>query len=128
MDVVIKAVQMGTVKTSVVIAGDQYLVPVGKGADPLQEIERLCFGSRHREITAVHEDIRLRKVPQAAVYPVGIGQMKDFQFHGVKLINSRDPDEYFRKCHHRTRLVSRDKGNSFHCHGTLPVRFRKADY
>ena len=78
MDVVIKAVQMGTVKTSVVIAGDQYLVPVGKVADPLKEIKCFCLGSRHREISAVHEDIRLRKVPQATVYPVGIRQMQDF--------------------------------------------------
>ena len=128
MDIVIKSVQMGTVKTGVVVAGDQHLVPVWKVADPLQKIKRLCLGSRHREITAVHEDVRLREVPQAAVDTVGVGQMQDFQFHGVKLINSRDPDEYLRKCHQRTRLVSRDKGNSFHCHGTLPVRFRKADY
>ena len=88
MDVVIKAVQMGTVKTSVVIAGDQYLVPVGKVADPLKEIKCFCLGSRHREISAVHEDVRLREVPQAAVDTVGVGQMQDFQFHGAKLINS----------------------------------------
>ena len=88
MDVVIKAVRMSTVKAGVVVARDQHLMPVGKVADPLQKIERLCLGSRHREITAVHEDIRLRKVPQEAVYPVGIGQMQDFQFHGAKLINS----------------------------------------
>ena len=88
MDVVIKAVQMGTVKTGVVVAGDQHLVPVWKVADPLQKIKRLCLGARHREITAVHEDVRLREVPQAAVDTVGVGQMQDFQFHGVKLINS----------------------------------------
>ena len=88
MDVVIKAVQMGTVKTGVVVAGNQHLVPVWKVADPLQKIERLCLGSRHREVPAVHEDIRLREVPQAAVDTVGVGQMQDFQFHGVKLINS----------------------------------------
>ena len=66
MDVVIKAVQMGTVKTSVVIAGDQYLVPVGKVADPLKEIKRLCLGALHREVPTVHEVVRLREVPQAA--------------------------------------------------------------
>ena len=88
MDVVIKAVRMGSVKTGVVIAGKQHLVPVGKVAAPLQKIKCFCLGARHREITAVHEDIRLRKVPQEAVYPVGIGQMQDFQFHGAKLINS----------------------------------------
>ena len=97
MDVVIKAVQMGTVKTGVVVAGDQHLVPVWKVADPLHKIKRLCLGSRHSEITAVHEDVRIRKVPQAAVYPVGIGQMQNFQLHGAKLIKSRDPDEHFRE-------------------------------
>ena len=78
MDIVVKAVQMSTIKTGVVVAGDQHLVPVWKVAEPLKEIERLYLGSRHREITAVHEDIRLRKVPQATVYPVGIRQMQDF--------------------------------------------------
>ena len=94
---------------------DQHLVPVWKVTEPLKEIERLCLGARHREVPAVHEDIRLRKVPQEAVYPVGIGQMQNFQFHSAKLIISRDPDEHFRKCHHCTRLVSLDKGNSFYC-------------
>ena len=87
MDVVIKAVQMGTVKTGVVVAGDQHLVPVWKVADPLQKIKRLCLGSRHREITAVHEDVRLREVPQAAVDTVGVGYVQKFQVHGAKLIN-----------------------------------------
>ena len=79
---------MGTVKTGVVVAGDQHLVPVGKVADPLKEIKRLYLGARYREVPAVHEDICLRKVPQATVYPVGIGQMNDFQFHGAKLVIS----------------------------------------
>ena len=96
------------------------VIPIWEVADPLQKINRLCLGARHREVPAVHEDVRLRKVPKAAVDTVGVGQMQDFQFHGVKLINSRVPDEYLRKCHQRTRLVSRGKGNSFHCHGTLP--------
>ena len=99
---------------------DQHLVPVWEVTEPLKEIERLCLGARHREVPAVHEDVRLMEVPQAAVDTVGVGHVQDFQFHGVKLINSRDPDEYLRKCHQRTRLVSRGKGNSFHCHGTLP--------
>ena len=92
MDVVIKAVQMGTVKTGVVVACDQHLVPVWEDTEPLKEIKCFCLGARHCEITAVHEDIRLRKVPQEAVYPVGIGQMQDFQFHCAKLIISRDSD------------------------------------
>ena len=120
MDIVVKSVQMSTVKTGVVIAGDQHLVPVWEVTEPLKEVKCFCLGARHREVPAVHEDIRLREVPQAAVDTVGVGNMQDSQVHGAKLINPRDPDEYFRKCHHRTRLVSRDKGNSFHCHGTLP--------
>ena len=70
------------------VAGNQYLVPVWEDREPLEEIKCSCLGALHREVPAVHEDIRLKKVPQAAVYPVGVGQMKDFQFHGVKLINS----------------------------------------
>ena len=88
MDVVIKAVQMGTVKTGVVIAGDQYLVPVWEDTEPLKEIKCFCLGARHCEITAVHEDVRLREVPQAAVDTVGVGNMQDSQVHGAKLINS----------------------------------------
>lgn len=85
MDIVVKSVQMSTVKAGVVVARDQHLVPVWEDTEPLEEIKCSCLGSRYREITAVHEDIRLREVPQAAVYPVGIGQIKD----GAKLINSR---------------------------------------
>ena len=92
MDIVVKSVQMSTVKAGVVVARDQHLVPVWEDTEPLEEIKCSCLGSRYREITAVHEDIRLRKVPQEAVYPVGIGQMQYFQFHGAKLINSRDYD------------------------------------
>ena len=68
MDVVIKAVRMSTVKAGVVVAGDKHLMPVGKVADPLKEIKRLCLGALHRELPAVHEDIRLREVPQAAAF------------------------------------------------------------
>ena len=88
MDVVIQAVQMSTVKAGVVVAGDQHLVPVWKVADPLHKIKRLCLGSRHSEITAVHEDVCIREVPQAAVDTVGVGNMQDSQVHGAKLINS----------------------------------------
>ena len=88
MDVAIKAVQMSTVKRGVVVAGDQHLVPVWEDTELLEEIKCFCLGSRHREISAVHEDVRLREVPQAAVDTVGVGQMQDFQFHGAKLINS----------------------------------------
>ena len=87
MDVVIKAVQMGTVKTGVVVAGDHHLVPVGKVTEPLKEIKRLRLGARHREVPAVHEDVRLREVPQAAVDTVGVRQVQDSQVHGAKLIN-----------------------------------------
>ena len=71
MDVVIKAVRMSTVKTGVVVARDQHLMPIWEVTEPLKEIKCFCLGARHREITAVHEDIRLRKVPQEAVYPRG---------------------------------------------------------
>ena len=57
-----KAVLMSTVKTGVVVASDQHLVPVWKVADPHQKIKRHCLGARHREFSAVHEDICLRKV------------------------------------------------------------------
>ena len=79
---------MGTVKRGVVVAGDQHLVPVWKVADPLHKIKPLCLGARHCEITAVHEDVRLKDVPQAAVDTVGVGNMQDSQVHGAKLINS----------------------------------------
>ena len=66
---------------------DQHLVPVWEVTEPLKEVKCFCLGARHREVPAVHEDIRLREVPQAAVDTVGVGQMQDFQFHGAKLIN-----------------------------------------
>ena len=88
MDIVVKSVQMSTVKAGVVVARDQHLVPVWEDTEPLEEIKCSCLGALHREVPAVHEDIRLREVPQAAVDTVGVGQMQDFQFHGVKLINS----------------------------------------
>ena len=88
MDIVIKAVQGCAIKAGVVVACDQHLVPVWEVTEPLKEIKCFCLGARHREVPAVHEDVRLREVPQAAVDTVGVGQMQDFQFHGVKLINS----------------------------------------
>ena len=81
------------------VAREQHLVPVWEDREPLEEIKYSCLGALHREVPAVHEDIRLREVPQAAVYPVGIGQIKDLQFHGAKLINSRGmnpPPTYLR--------------------------------
>ena len=72
MDIVVKSVKMSTVKAGVVIAGEQHLVTVGKVTEPLKEIKCFRLGARHREITAVHEDVRLREVPQAAVDTVGV--------------------------------------------------------
>ena len=88
MNVVIKSVQMGTVKAGVVVARDQHLVPVWEDREPLEEIKYSCLGALHREVPAVHEDIRLREVPQAVVDTVGVGNMQDSQVHGAKLINS----------------------------------------
>lgn len=89
MDIVIKSVQTSTVKAGVVVACDQHLVPVGKITEPLKEIKCFCLGARHCEVPAVHEDVRLREVPQAAVDTVGVGHMQDYQVHCAKLINSK---------------------------------------
>ena len=70
------------------VAGNQYLVPVWEDTEPLEEIKCSCLGALHREVPAVHEDVRLREVPQAAVDTVGVGNMQDSQVHGAKLINS----------------------------------------
>ena len=51
----------------------------------------------------------------ATVYPVGVGQMQDFQFHGAKSVISEILMSISGKCHNCNRLVSRDKGNSFLC-------------
>ena len=50
------------------VAGNQYLVPVWEDTEPLEEIKCSCLGALHREVPAVHEDIRLREVPQAAAF------------------------------------------------------------
>ena len=87
-DVVIQAVQKSTVKAVVVVACDQHLVPVWEDTEPLEEIKCSCLGALHRKVPTVHEVIRLREVPQAAVDTVGVGNMQDSQVHGAKLINS----------------------------------------
>ena len=70
------------------VAGNQYLVPVWEDTEPLEEIKCSCLGALHRELPAVHEDIRLREAPQAAVDTVGVRHVQDFQVHVAKLINS----------------------------------------
>ena len=50
----------------------------------------------------------------AEVDSVGIGQMQDFQFNGAKSVIAEILMSSSWNCHNCNRLVSRDKGNSFH--------------
>ena len=50
----------------------------------------------------------------ATVYPVGVGQMQDFQFHGAKSVIAEILMSISGNCQNCNRLGLRDKGNSFH--------------
>ena len=67
MHVVVKAVDVGSIKAVVVVAADENLVAIGQIAEPVEKINRFLFASDHTEISGMYHHISLGQIPEPMV-------------------------------------------------------------
>lgn len=78
MDIAVKSVDGGTVKTVIVVAADEYLLQIRKVAEPVQEIQCFLLAAVHCKIAGMHHDIGLGQIAQPPVAAVRVGNMQYF--------------------------------------------------
>ena len=70
----VQPINTTAVKTHVMIAHREQLVPVGLIAEPVEKIQRLSLCSVFSKISAMHQDIGLRQISETAVPVVRVRQ------------------------------------------------------
>ena len=70
----VQPINTTAVKTHVMIAHREQLVPVGLIAEPVEKIQRLSLCSVFSKVSAMHQDIGLRQISETAVPIVRVRQ------------------------------------------------------
>ena len=67
MDITVKPVNGGTVKTVIVVAANEYLLRTRKVAEPVHEIQRFLLAAVHGKVARMHNDVSLWQIVQPSV-------------------------------------------------------------
>ena len=67
MDITVKPVNGGTVKTVIVVAANEYLLRTRKVAEPVHEIQRFLPAAVHGKVARMHNDVSLWQIVQPSV-------------------------------------------------------------
>ena len=67
MDITVKPVNGGTVKTVIVVAANEYLLRTRKVAEPVHEIQRFLLAAVHGKVARMHNDVSLWQLVQPSV-------------------------------------------------------------
>ena len=62
MDITVKPVNGGTVKTVFVVAANEYLLRTRKVAEPVHEIQRFLLAAVHGKVARMHDDVNLWQI------------------------------------------------------------------
>ena len=62
MHIRVKPIDIGPIKTVIVVATDEYLVGIWQVAEPVEEVEGFLLGSGHGEVAGMNHDIGFGKV------------------------------------------------------------------
>ena len=67
MDITVKPVNGGTVKTVIVVAANEYLLRTRKVAEPVHETQRFLLAAVHGKVARMHNDVSLWQIVQPSV-------------------------------------------------------------
>ncbi len=77
MHIFIQSVDIGAIETIVMVATNEYFMPVWQIAEPIEKIKSLFFGAYHAEVARMHNNISRRQIPKLMMASMSIGEMKD---------------------------------------------------
>lgn len=72
-----KSLQRSIKHIVVVVAGDEYLVPVRQVAKPFDEVEGFHIAACQGEVAAMHQHVGIWHIAQLAVHAVSVGKVED---------------------------------------------------
>ena len=75
MHVVIETIDVGSIKTVIVVAADEYFVTIWQIAEPIKEIQCFSLFSDHAEVSGMDHNISFRQFSQPMMRSVGIREM-----------------------------------------------------
>ena len=80
MHIVVKAIDIGSIKAVVMVAADENLVAIWQITEPVEKVNRLLLATDHAEIAGMNHYISLGQIPQPPVASMSIREMKNFHF------------------------------------------------
>lgn len=63
MHIVVKAMDIGSIKAVVMVAADENLVAIRQIAEPVEKVDRFLLATDHAEITGMYHHIGLGQIP-----------------------------------------------------------------
>ena len=75
MHIVVKTVDVGSIKAVIVVAADENLVSIWQIAEPVHEVDCLGFTSVHGKIAGMDHHIGFGQIPKSAVAAMRIREM-----------------------------------------------------
>lgn len=79
MHIVVKAMDIGSIKAVVMVAADENLVAKRQIAEPIEKVNRFLLATDHAEITGMYHQIGLGQIPQPVMAAVSIREMEYLQ-------------------------------------------------
>mgnify|MGYP007026883885 CR=1 FL=1 len=72
MHIVVKAINIGSIKAVVMVAADENLVAIRQIAEPVEKVNRLLLATDHAEIAGMNHHISRGQIPQTMVAVVSV--------------------------------------------------------
>ena len=76
MHIVVKALDVGSIKAVIVVATDENLVAIGQLAELIEKVNRFLLATGHAEIAGMHHNISLGQIPKPIVVAVSVREME----------------------------------------------------
>ena len=87
MHIVVKALDVGSIKAVVVVAADENLMAIWQIAEPVEKINRFLLGSNHTEVAGMHHHIGLGQIPKPMMAVVRVRKMEYFHILKVSALD-----------------------------------------
>lgn len=81
MHIVVKTLDVGSIKAVVVVTADEYLVAIWQVAELVEKINRFLLGPNHTEVAGMYHHIDLGQIPQSMVAIMSVRKMQYFHGH-----------------------------------------------
>ena len=78
MNIRVETIDVGSIKTIVVVSADENLVGIRQVTEPVKEVDGLGFRTHHTEVTGMYHHIGFGQILKSMMASVGIREMEDF--------------------------------------------------